>query len=68
MKVMCHEAYAITSTDNDEVVVCMDGQFCIYNSMQVAAHNLGVIAKNNPEMKFTIRQFDMLLPWTEQES
>lgn len=67
MQVMCHEAYAITPV-GDGVVVCMDGQFCIYNSMQVAAHNLGVIAKNNPELKFTIREFDMLLPWTEKDS
>lgn len=67
MRVMCHEAYAITPV-GDEVVVCMDGQFCIYDSMQVAAHNLGVIAKNNPELKFTIRGFDMLLPWTKKDS
>ncbi len=58
-----HEAFAITVVGN-QVVVCLDGQFCIYNSMQVAAHNLGVLAKANPDKQFTIREFRMRLPWS----
>lgn len=60
-----HEAYAITRKGSDAVVQ-VDGQFCIYCSMHVAAHNLGVLAKAKPGVDFTIRQYRMVLPWTKQ--
>lgn len=60
-----HDAFAITVKGRD-AVICIDGQFYIYSSMQVAAHNLGVLAKANPDKEFTIRPFRMRLPWTKQ--
>lgn len=60
-----HEAYALT-LEGSEAVICIDGQYCVYKSMQVAAHNLGVLAKANPDKEFTIRHFRMSLPWTKQ--
>lgn len=60
-----HEAYAITQKGSDSII-CIDGQYYIYNSMQVAAQNLGVLAKANPEKEFTIRSFHMRLPWTKE--
>ncbi|AIA64700.1 hypothetical protein HL10_gp170 [Cronobacter phage CR8] len=60
-----HDAFAITRKGQDAVVQ-IDGQFCVYTSMHVAAHNLGVLAKANPGVEFTIRQFRMRLPWTKQ--
>lgn len=60
-----HTAYAITLKDND-AVICIDGSFYVFSSMQVAAHNLGVLARANPTLEFTIRPFRMRLPWTKQ--
>ena len=60
-----HDAFAITRKGHDAVVQ-IDGQFCVYTSMHVAAHNLGTLAKANPGVEFTIRQFRMRLPWTKQ--
>jgi hypothetical protein len=60
-----HEAYAISRKGNDSICN-MDGQYMIYTSMHVAAHNLGVVAKMNPGVEFTIRPFKMKLPWTKQ--
>lgn len=60
-----HEAYAITR-EGSESVCNMDGQYMVYTSMQVAAHNLGVVSKANPGVKYTIRPFKMRLPWTKQ--
>lgn len=59
-----HEAYAITQV-NEEAVVTQDGQYLVFCSMGVAAHNLGVLAKANPNKRFTIRPFRMRLPWTK---
>lgn len=60
-----HEAYAITRKGSDSVVQ-IDGQFCVYASMHVAAQNLGELAKANPGVELTIRPFRMLLTWTKQ--
>lgn len=60
-----HEAYAITRVGSDAVVQ-INGHFCVYSSMHVAAHNLGTLAKANPGVEFTIRPFRMRLPWTKQ--
>ncbi|MCL6318677.1 hypothetical protein EXT67_20450 [Pectobacterium atrosepticum] len=60
-----HDAFAITVKGRD-AVICIDGQFYIYSSMHVAAHNLGVVTKMNPGVEFTIRPFKMCLPWTKQ--
>lgn len=65
MQIAVHNAFALTTID-DEAIICIDGQFCIYSSMQVAAHMLGVLAKNNPRNEFTIREFRIKLPWTER--
>lgn len=60
-----HDAYALTLEGEDAVVV-IDGQYMVFSTMHVAAHNLGVLAKSNPGKKFTIRPFRMRLPWTKQ--
>ena len=59
-----HESFAITRKGHDAIVK-IDEQFCVYTSMQAAAHNLVILAKANPGAEFTIRQFRMRLPWTQ---
>lgn len=57
-----HEAYAIRRV-GQAAVVNIDGQYAIYTSMMVAAHNLGVLAKAHLGVEYTITPFKMRLPW-----
>lgn len=61
-----HEAFAITQK-GAIAIVCHDGQFMVFSSMAVAAHNLGVVSKLNPDKEYTIRPFRLRLPWSKEQ-
>lgn len=60
-----HDAFAIKQKGNDGIV-CIDGHFHIYKSIQAAALNLTVLAAEYPGREFTIGQLRIPLPWTKQ--
>lgn len=60
-----HEAYAISQVNRDDIV-CIEGHYYIFNSMQAAAKKLAGLALANPTKEFTIRPFHMAIPWSKQ--
>lgn len=59
-----HETYAIKQKGRDGIV-CIEGRFHIYSSMQAAALKLAGLAMVYPKTEFTIVPLRVSLPWAE---
>lgn len=60
-----HDTFAIKQKGNDGIV-CIDGQFQIYSSMQTAALKLAGLTMVYPDKELTIVPLRVRLPWTKQ--